>query len=83
MHVVHDQLATGRRLQIPTVIDTFWDVSPATDPRFGNRGEAVVQALERICSEVGCRKAIRVTPVFRTAWDTGVAPKLLSTRIKH
>ncbi len=34
--------------------------SPAIDPRFSYRGEDVVQALERICGEVGYPKAIRV-----------------------
>lgn len=57
---MHDQLATGRKLRILTVVDTFSRFSPAIDPRFSYRGEDVVQALERICCEIGYPKAIRV-----------------------
>lgn len=60
MDFVHDQLATGRKLRILTVVDTFSRFSPAIDPRFSYRGEDVVRALERICGEVGYPKAIRV-----------------------
>ncbi|KTQ83947.1 transposase, partial [Aureimonas ureilytica] len=56
----HDQLATGRKLCILTVVDTFSRFSPAIDPRFSYRGEDVVRALERICGEVGYPQAIRV-----------------------
>lgn len=34
MDFVHDQLATGRKLRILTIVDTFSRYSPATDPRF-------------------------------------------------
>ena len=47
MDLVHDQLATGRKLRILTVIDTFSRFSPAIDPRFSYRGKDVVQALKR------------------------------------
>ena len=60
MDFVHDQLATGRKLRILTIVDTFSRFSPATDPRFSYRAEDVVQALERICSKVGYPKSIRV-----------------------
>ncbi len=60
MDFVHDQLATGRKLPILTVVDTFSPFSPPIDPRFSYRGEDVVRALERICGEVGYPKAIRV-----------------------
>ncbi len=60
MDFVHDQLATGRKLRILTIIDTFSRFSPATDPRFNYRGEDVVQTLERVCREVGYPKTIRV-----------------------
>jgi putative transposase len=50
---VHDQLATGRKLRILTVVDTFSRFSPSIDPRFSYRGEDVVQALERVCGEIG------------------------------
>ncbi len=57
---VHDQLATGKKLRILTTVDTHSRYSPATDPRFAHRGEAVVQALERICAKIGYPKTIRV-----------------------
>ncbi|GBQ23358.1 hypothetical protein AA12717_1470 [Gluconacetobacter sacchari DSM 12717] len=60
MDFVHDQLATGRKIRILTVIDTFSRFSPATDPRFSYRGEDVVQTLERICGQMGYPRSIRV-----------------------
>ena len=45
MDFVHDQLATGRKLRILTIIDTFSHFSPATDPRFSYSGEDVVKTL--------------------------------------
>ena len=60
MDFVHDQLATGRKIRILTIVDTFTRFSPAVDPRFSYRGEDVVQTLERICRSVGYPKAIRV-----------------------
>jgi len=60
MDFVHDQLATGRKIRILTIVDTFSRFSPALDPRFSYRGEDVVLTLERICSNVGYPKTIRV-----------------------
>ena len=60
MDFVHDQLATGRKIRILTIVDTFSRFSPAVDPRFSYRGEDVVQTLERVCRTVGYPKAIRV-----------------------
>ncbi|UDL90419.1 IS3 family transposase [Mesorhizobium sp. PAMC28654] len=60
MDFVHDQLATGRKLRILTVVDTHSRYAPATDPRFTYRGEDVVQTLERVCREIGYPKTIRV-----------------------
>ena len=60
MDFVHDQLATGRKLRILTIVDTYSRFSPATDPRFSYRGEDVVQTLERVCREVGYPQTIRV-----------------------
>lgn len=60
MDFVHDQLATGRKLRILTIIDTYSRFSPATDPRFSYRREDVVQTLERVCREVGYPQTIRV-----------------------
>lgn len=60
MDFVHDQLATGRRLRILTVMDTHSRYCPAADPRFAYRGEDVVQTLERVCAGIGYPKIIRV-----------------------
>ncbi|MCL9998660.1 MAG: IS3 family transposase [Erythrobacter sp.] len=60
MDFVHDQLATGRKLRILTVVDTYSRLSPVVDPRFSYRGEDVVAALEQACREIGYPKTIRV-----------------------
>jgi putative transposase len=60
MDFVHDQLATGRKIRVLTVVDTFTRFSPAIDPRFSYRGEDVVQVLERVCSQLGYPATIRV-----------------------
>lgn len=60
MDFVHDQLATGRKLRILTIVDTFSRFSPAVDPRFSYRGEDVVLALERVCRQIGYPQSIRV-----------------------
>lgn len=60
MDFVHDQLATGHKLRILTVVDTYSRYAPAIDPRFRYRGEDVVQTLETVCARIGYPKAIRV-----------------------
>ncbi len=60
MDFVHDPLATGRKIRILTIIDTYSRVSPALDPRFSYRAEYVVQALERICRQVGYPQTLRI-----------------------
>ena len=60
MDFVHDQLATGRKIRVLTVVDTFSRFSPVLDPRFSYRGEDVVQTLERTCAVVGYPATIRV-----------------------
>lgn len=60
MDFVHDQLATGRRLRVLTILDLFSRFSPAIDPRFSYRGQDVVQTLERVCRQIGYPKTIRV-----------------------
>ena len=56
MDFVHDQLATGRKLRVLTIIDTFSRFSPAIEPRFPD----VVEILEEVGRQVGFPKAIRV-----------------------
>jgi putative transposase len=60
MDFVHDQLATGRKLRVLTVVDTYSRYVPALDPRFSYRGEDVVRTLDRVCSQIGYPKTIRV-----------------------
>ena len=60
MDFAHDQLATGRRLRVLTVVDTFSRFSPVLDPHFSYRGRDVVRTLEEVCGKAGYPKAIRV-----------------------
>ncbi|MDA9537052.1 transposase, partial [Bradyrhizobium sp. CCBAU 21362] len=60
MDFVHDQLATGHKLRVLTIVDTFSRFSPALAPRFTFRGTDVVEVLERACKEVGFPATIRV-----------------------
>ena len=60
MDFVHDQLATGKKLRVLTVVDTFSRFSPIVDPRFSYRAEDVVATLEQVCAVVGYPRAIRV-----------------------
>ena len=53
MDFVHDQLATGTKLRVLTIVDTFSRFSPAVEPRFNFRGADVVEVLERVGREVG------------------------------
>jgi hypothetical protein len=58
MDFVHDQLATGRKLRVLMIVDTFSRFSPALEPRFTFRGADVVEVLERVGQQVGFRKII-------------------------
>lgn len=60
MDFVHDQLATGRKIQVLTVVDIFSRFSPVIDPRFSYREENVVETLETVFARVGYPKTIRV-----------------------
>ncbi|GHH06884.1 hypothetical protein GCM10008023_00340 [Sphingomonas glacialis] len=60
MDFVHDQLATGSKLRILTVIDTFSRFSPAVVPRFSFRAPDVIAVLDRVCGGVGYPASIRV-----------------------
>jgi putative transposase len=60
MDFVHDQLATGQKLRILTVVDTCSRFSPAVVPRFSFRAPDVIDVLENVCTEVGYPTSIRV-----------------------
>ena len=60
MDFVHDQLATGRKLRVLTVVDVFSRFSPILDARFSYRAEDVVLTLEQTCAATGTPRMIRV-----------------------
>ena len=60
MDFIHDQLATGRKIRVLSVVDTFSRFSPVLDPRFSYPGEDVVQTLKVTCGVVGYPRTIRV-----------------------
>jgi putative transposase len=60
MDFVHDQLATGTKLRVLTVVDTFSRFSPAVVSRLTFRGADVVEELERVCRKTGFPATIRV-----------------------
>ena len=53
-------MALGNKIRILTVVDIFSRFSPIIDPRFSYRAADVVVALEKVCSEIGYPKTIRV-----------------------
>ena len=60
MDFVHDQLATGRKLRVLTIVDTLSRFSPAIVPRFSFRAPDVIEVLERVGREHGFPNTIRV-----------------------
>jgi putative transposase len=60
MDFVHDQLATGTKLRVLTIVDPFTRFSPAIEPRFKFCGAYVVEVLERVGRAVGFPTVIRV-----------------------
>jgi putative transposase len=60
MDFVHDQLPTGRKLRVLTIVDTFSRFSPALEVCFNFRSADVVEVLERVGREVGFPATIRV-----------------------
>jgi putative transposase len=60
MDFVHDQLATGQKLRVLTIMDTFSWFCPGLDARFRYRAEDVVATPERVCQQVGYPRTIRV-----------------------
>lgn len=65
---VHDQLATGTKLRILTVVTPSSRYAPALDPRFNYRAENIVSALDKACSRIdypepsgGQRQRVRLT----------------------
>lgn len=53
MDFVHDQLSTGRKIRVLTVVDTFSRYVPVIDARFIYRGEDVVVTIDQVCRRIG------------------------------
>jgi putative transposase len=64
MDLVHDQLATGRKLRVLTIVDTFSRFSPALEARLTFRGADVVEVLD------GIRRSGRLPRVIRVDQGT-------------
>ena len=64
MDFVHDQFATGKKIRVLTVVDTFSRFSPVVDPRFSYKGEDVVLTIERVCKNIGYPKLIKVLNLY-------------------
>ena len=60
MDFVHDQLATGRKIRVLTIVDIFSPFSPAEYARFSNRGEYLLRTRENISACACYPTAIRV-----------------------
>lgn len=60
MGFVYDQLATFRKLCVLTAADTFSHYVLILDVGFNYRGEDAVTSLDRVCSQIGHTKTIRV-----------------------
>ena len=60
MDFVHDQLATGKKIRVLTVVDTFSRYVPVLDPRFSYRAEGIVRTPEQVCPKIGYPKTVRV-----------------------
>lgn len=58
--LIHGQLATGPKLRILTVVDTYSRFSPAVVPRFRFRATDVIEMLERVCAATGHPASFRV-----------------------
>ena len=77
MDFVHDQLATGKKIRVLTVVDTFSLYVPVLDARFSYRGEDVVQTLERVCAKTAIPPRsglIRDQSSSPATWICGLTP---------
>ncbi len=60
MDFLSDQLFDGRKIRVLTIVDAYSKLSPAIDVRARYTGADVVATLERVCTEHGMPKTIRV-----------------------
>lgn len=79
MDFVHDQLFDGRKIRILTIVDTFTRLAPAIAVRPSYRGIDVVATLDRVTTELGYPKTIRVDNVL-TRQSRGKTRQRISLR---
>ena len=60
MNFVQDQLATGKKLRLLTLVETTSRYVPVPDAKFSYRGENVVTPLDRASRQTRYPKTIRV-----------------------
>lgn len=60
MDFVHDQLVTGTKIRVLTIVDTFSRYAPAIVPRLRFRAPDLMEVLERVGAEIGLPQTIRV-----------------------
>ncbi len=78
MDFVHDKLATGTKIRILTIVDTFSRFSPVIGSKLSFRGEDVVRTHERVCKTIGYPKtsaSIRDQSLFRAILICGPTTK--------
>ena len=75
MDFVHDQLATGTKLRVLTIVDTFSRFSPAIEPRFKFRGADVVGGAGKSSGDrSGSRRlsgSTKALSLYRAIWICG------------
>jgi putative transposase len=74
MDFVHDQLATGKKLRVLTVVDTFSRYVPVLDVRYSYRGEDVVATLDRVCRTAAIPRrsaSTKAASSSRATWTSG------------
>jgi transposase InsO family protein len=81
MDFVHDQLATGSKIRVLTVVDLFSRYVPVLDPRFSYRAENVVQTLQTICLRLAAEGRPEVQP--ERSDERPPAPGVLGERVFH
>jgi transposase InsO family protein len=74
MDFVHDQLATGTKLRVLTIVDTFSRFSPALEPRLTFRGADVSRCWKESGKRGDCRQvfaSIRALSLCHAIWTCG------------
>jgi hypothetical protein len=67
MDFVHDQLGTGTKPRVLTIVDTFSSFSPAIEPRFTFRGADVVEVLGKSRAGDGIARQSSVSTKARSS----------------